>query len=55
MFDVAKREKLMELRRGSDTALVYSLNFSADSSFLCAASDKVCVKVNECDFNNDNN
>ena len=33
----------MELRRGSDTALVYSLNFSPDSSFLCAASDKVCI------------
>ena len=33
----------MELRRGSDTALVYSLNFSPDSSFLCAASDKVRI------------
>ena len=34
-------QKLLELRRGSNTALVYSLNFSSDSSFLCAASDKV--------------
>jgi len=41
VFDVYNCQKLMELRRGSDKALVYSLNFSNDSSFLCAASDKV--------------
>lgn len=40
--ETTSNQKLVELRRGSNTALVYSLNFSADSSFLCAASDKVC-------------
>ncbi|XP_067947379.1 WD repeat domain phosphoinositide-interacting protein 4-like [Watersipora subatra] len=45
LFSVRDGRQLLELRRGSNTALVYSLNFSADSSFLCAASDKGTVHI----------
>ena len=32
-------------RRGSDMAVIYSLAFSADSSWLAVASDKVGFKM----------
>ncbi|KAM7134156.1 WD repeat domain phosphoinositide-interacting protein 4 isoform 1-T1 [Macrochelys suwanniensis] len=45
LFDTQSKEKLVELRRGTDPATVYCINFSHDSSFLCASSDKGTVHV----------
>lgn len=45
LFDVQTRQKLVELRRGTDQATVYCINFSSDSSFLCASSDKGTVHI----------
>ncbi|XP_070536657.1 WD repeat domain phosphoinositide-interacting protein 4-like isoform X2 [Ptychodera flava] len=36
---------VVELRRGADPATLYCINFSADSSFLAASSDKGTVHV----------
>ncbi|XP_065314417.1 WD repeat domain phosphoinositide-interacting protein 4-like isoform X2 [Gordionus sp. m RMFG-2023] len=36
---------LYELRRGSDSARIYCVNFSFDSQFVCTASDKGTVHV----------
>ncbi|NWU94107.1 WIPI4 protein, partial [Upupa epops] len=40
LFCTQSRQRLLELRRGTDPATLYCLSFSPDSSFLCAASDK---------------
>ncbi|XP_006032074.1 WD repeat domain phosphoinositide-interacting protein 4 isoform X1 [Alligator sinensis] len=45
LFDTQSRDKLVELRRGTDPATLYCINFSPDSSFLCASSDKGTVHV----------
>lgn len=45
LFDIQTRQKLVELRRGTDQAMVYCINFSNDSSFLCASSDKGTVHI----------
>ncbi|KAM9771157.1 WD repeat domain phosphoinositide-interacting protein 4-like [Syngnathus typhle] len=45
LFDTSSRDKLVELRRGTDPATLYCLNFSHDSSFLCASSDKGTVHI----------
>ncbi|XP_030403068.1 WD repeat domain phosphoinositide-interacting protein 4 isoform X2 [Gopherus evgoodei] len=45
LFDTQSKEKLVELRRGTDPATLYCINFSHDSSFLCASSDKGTVHV----------
>lgn len=37
--------KIVELRRGSDVATLYCLNFSHNSEFLCASSDKGTVHI----------
>ena len=45
VFDTVKANLLVELRRGSDPATLYCINFSPDSDFLCASSDKGTVHV----------
>jgi len=37
--------QIVELRRGSDVATLYCLNFSQNSEFLCASSDKGTVHI----------
>lgn len=37
--------KIVELRRGSDVATFYCLNFSHNSEFLCASSDKGTIHI----------
>ena len=39
------RQKLDELRRGTDQATLHCTNFSSDSSYLCVPSDKGTVHV----------
>lgn len=38
-------KQLIELRRGLDTALLYSINFSRDGGYLCASSNKGTVHI----------
>nr|XP_039262466.1 WD repeat domain phosphoinositide-interacting protein 4-like [Styela clava] len=45
LFDVQTRHQLVELRRGTDQATLYCMNFSSDSSFLCVSSDKGTVHI----------
>ncbi|XP_069842667.1 WD repeat domain phosphoinositide-interacting protein 4 isoform X2 [Dendropsophus ebraccatus] len=45
LFDTQTREQLVELRRGTDPATLYCINFSHDSSFLCSSSDKGTVHI----------
>lgn len=45
VWDVSKKEILNELRRGSDPATVYCINFSHDSDFLCCSSDKGTIHI----------
>lgn len=41
----SRRDPVIELRRGSDQAILYCINFSHDSEFLCASSDKGTVHI----------
>ncbi|XP_035221954.1 WD repeat domain phosphoinositide-interacting protein 4-like [Stegodyphus dumicola] len=45
VFDTNKKVKLIELRRGSDPASLYCINFSCDSELLCASSDKGTIHI----------
>lgn len=45
IFDTATGKKLQEVRRGADKADIFSINFSHDSNFLCASSDKGTIHV----------
>lgn len=45
VFDTIKHSLITELRRGSDPATLYCINFSNDSEFLCCSSDKGTVHV----------
>ncbi|CAH1392936.1 unnamed protein product [Nezara viridula] len=45
VWDLAKRMLLVELRRGTDAATVYCINFSQDSDFLCCSSDKGTIHI----------
>ena len=45
VFDTLRQTKIVELRRGVDAATLYCLNFSLDSNFLCASSDKGTVHI----------
>uniref|UniRef100_A0A914WJY7 WD repeat domain phosphoinositide-interacting protein 3 n=1 Tax=Plectus sambesii TaxID=2011161 RepID=A0A914WJY7_9BILA len=45
VFDTATGDKLRELRRGSNPALIYCINFSHDASLLCATSDHGTVHI----------
>jgi len=45
VWDTAKRSLLVELRRGSDPATLYCINFSPDSEYLCCSSDKGTIHI----------
>ncbi|XP_045618016.1 WD repeat domain phosphoinositide-interacting protein 4 isoform X1 [Procambarus clarkii] len=45
VFDTARRVLLAELRRGSDPATLYCINFSGDSEFICCSSDKGTIHI----------
>ncbi|CAL8120383.1 unnamed protein product [Orchesella dallaii] len=45
VWDSQKRALLNELRRGSDPATLYCINFSLDSDFLCCSSDKGTIHI----------
>jgi len=45
VFDTLRTTQLVELRRGTDPATLYCINFSPDSDFLCVSSDKGTVHV----------
>ena len=45
LFDTQTQQNLIELRRGTDYALLHSISFSKDSSYLCVASDKGTVHI----------
>ena len=40
IWDAAKRLMLAELRRGTDQALLYCINFSPRDEWICCSSDK---------------
>jgi len=45
VYDTLKRTQIVELRRGTDIATLYCINFSADSDFLCCSSDKGTIHI----------
>ncbi|XP_060837428.1 WD repeat domain phosphoinositide-interacting protein 4-like [Rhopalosiphum padi] len=45
IWDTSHKVKVAELRRGSDTATLYCLNFSPNSEFLCCSSDKGTIHI----------
>jgi len=45
VFETKSKRQLLELRRGADPASLYCINFSPDSSYLCASSDKGTVHI----------
>ncbi|GIY31363.1 WD repeat domain phosphoinositide-interacting protein 4, partial [Caerostris darwini] len=45
IFDTFSKTKVIELRRGSDNAALYCINFSLNSDYLCASSDKGTIHI----------
>ena len=45
IWDAAKRLMLAELRRGTDQALLYCINFSPRDEWICCSSDKGTVHI----------
>lgn len=45
VWDTSRRIQLVELRRGSDPATLYCINFSMSSDFLCCSSDKGTIHI----------
>jgi len=45
VWETKKGKLFTELRRGSDPATVYCINFSLDSDFLCCSSDKGTIHI----------
>jgi len=45
IFDTQTGQTLNELRRGTDRAEIYSINFSANSDWLCVSSDKGTIHI----------
>ena len=45
IWDSVRRVMLVELRRGSDQATLYCINFSLRDEWLCCSSDKGTVHV----------
>uniref|UniRef100_A0A1B6CCC6 Uncharacterized protein n=1 Tax=Clastoptera arizonana TaxID=38151 RepID=A0A1B6CCC6_9HEMI len=45
VWDTTRRTQLVELRRGSDPAKLYCINFSRDSDFICCCSDKGTIHI----------
>lgn len=45
VFDTLEKKQIAEFRRGADPAILYCLNFSLDSAYLCSSSDKGTVHI----------
>ncbi|CAB3366466.1 WD repeat domain phosphoinositide-interacting protein 3 [Cloeon dipterum] len=45
IFDTATGTKINEVRRGSNAATIYCINFSNDSNHICVASDRGTVHI----------
>ncbi|CAG7826661.1 unnamed protein product, partial [Allacma fusca] len=45
VWDAQKRLPINELRRGTDPATIFCINFSPDSDFLCCSSDKGTIHI----------
>ncbi|KAL3278916.1 hypothetical protein HHI36_016434 [Cryptolaemus montrouzieri] len=45
VWDTSTRTQLVELRRGSDPAIIFSINFNQTSDYLCCSSDKGTVHI----------
>lgn len=45
VWDSTTKSQLVELRRGSDPATIFCINFSRDSDYLCCSSDKGTVHI----------
>ena len=45
VFDVSSGSLVSELRRGSNAATIYCINFNADSSLLCVSSDHGTIHI----------
>lgn len=45
VFEIKNKRQVIELRRGADPAALYCINFSPDSAYLCASSDKGTVHI----------
>ncbi|BES98788.1 unnamed protein product [Nesidiocoris tenuis] len=45
VWDTVKKRLHVELRRGTDPAKVYCINFSRDSEFLCCSSDNGTIHI----------
>ena len=45
VFDVTNGSLLSELRRGSNPAVIYCINFNSDSSLLCVSSDHGTIHI----------
>lgn len=45
VYDTVRKTLIVELRRGTDPASLYSINFSSDSDFLVASSDRGTVHI----------
>ncbi|XP_063236542.1 WD repeat domain phosphoinositide-interacting protein 4-like [Bacillus rossius redtenbacheri] len=45
VWDTGRLAQLAVLRRGSDAATLYCINFSQDSEFLCCSSDKGTIHI----------
>jgi len=45
VYEIKTKRQSIELRRGADPAALYCINFSADSAYLCASSDKGTIHI----------
>ncbi|KAK0416226.1 hypothetical protein QR680_012359 [Steinernema hermaphroditum] len=45
VFDTKSNEKLNELRRGTNNARIFSLNFNAEASMVCVSSDHSTIHL----------
>ncbi|KAH7727288.1 WD repeat domainX-linked 1 [Aphelenchoides avenae] len=53
VFDTRTKVRLMEFRRGSDSANLYCMRFSLDSAYLAVSSDKGTIHVFSLERNED--
>ncbi|CAG0919712.1 unnamed protein product [Notodromas monacha] len=45
VFDLSSKKKVIELRRGSDPARLYCINFSPNNDYLCCSADTGTVHI----------